>query len=140
MATWELFDHTADVGLRVHAEDLDSLFRAAAEGLFDTIVSNREEVGTDEVEEVALEADGPALLLAGWLNELIYRCETSHRLYGRFEVRVAEDGRSLSGTIAGEAIDRARHVLDHEVKAATHHDLRVERRGDGWLAEVILDI
>jgi len=30
--------------------------------------------------------------------------------------------------------------LSHEVKAITYHGLRVEREGDGWLAEVIVDI
>ena len=29
-----LFDHTADLGLRVEAADLNALFREAAEGLF----------------------------------------------------------------------------------------------------------
>lgn len=140
MAGWELFDHTADVGLRVRAGDLDGLFRAAAEGLFDTIVANRDEVEPRESEAVDLRAETPAGLMAAWLNELIFRCETGRRLYARFEVSVGEDGRSLGATIAGEPIDRDRHVLDHEVKAATYHDLLVERRGDGWLAEVILDI
>ena len=42
------------------------------------------------------------------------------RLYTRFDVRLADDGRSpRRPTIAGEPIDRDRHVLDHEVKAVT---------------------
>ena len=40
----------------------------------------------------------------------------------------------------GEAVNPARHVLDHEVKAITYHELKVERVADGWLAEVIVDI
>ena len=35
---YELFEHTADLGLRVEAQDLDALFRDAAEGLFSIIV------------------------------------------------------------------------------------------------------
>ena len=37
-------------------------------------------------------------------------------------------------------IDLVRHVLDHEVKAATRHGLLVEPSEGGWLAEIILDI
>ena len=33
-----------------------------------------------------------------------------------------------------------RHELDMEIKAITYHGLKVERDGDGWLAEVIVDI
>jgi SHS2 domain-containing protein len=46
----------------------------------------------------------------------------------------------MSGAAWGEPLDRARHVLEHEVKAITYHGLRVEKIADGWLAEVIVDI
>jgi SHS2 domain-containing protein len=140
VGTVETFDHTADVGLRVTGDDLDDLFRTAAEGVFDYIVVNREAVRPSEREAVELQAEAPDDLLLTWLNELIYRCETKHRLYGRFDVRVAEDGRSIRAEIAGEAIDRDRHELDHEVKAVTRHGLDLRRDGQGWVAEMILDI
>src|SRR4051812_30034072 len=123
MGTIEVFDHTADVGLRIRASDRDDLFRTAAEGLFDYIVANRAEVRAEVTESVRLEAETDEELLAVWLNELIFRCEPQHIVYGAFEVRVAEDGRSLEARIDGEPIDRGRHVLDHEVKAVTRHGL-----------------
>ncbi len=140
MGTVETFDHTADVGLRVRGADLNDLFRTAAEGVFDYIVVNRAEVRAEEHESVSLDADSTEELLAAWLNELIFRCETKHRLFSRFDVRVADEGRSLQAEIAGEPIDRDRHILDHEVKAVTHHGLTLQRAGSGWLAELILDI
>ncbi|HWE37508.1 MAG TPA: archease [Isosphaeraceae bacterium] len=140
MGTIETFDHTADVGLRVRAGDLDDLFRTAAEGVFDYIVANRDAVRVVETESVELGDDDPAELLVAWLNELIFRSETRHRLYTRFDVALADDVRSLRATIGGEPIDRDRHVLDHEVKAVTHHALSLGREGDGWIAELILDI
>jgi SHS2 domain-containing protein len=79
-------------------------------------------------------------LLVLWLNELIFRCETRRRLYVRFDLQIDEAGRNLEATIGGEPIDRTRHLLDHEVKAATHHGLSLRREEAGWVAEVILDI
>ncbi|MEW4566234.1 archease [Tautonia sp. JC769] len=140
MGTVEHFEHTADVGFRVRAGDLPDLFRTAAEGLFDYIVVNRDRVQAVESETVSLRAESPGDLLIDWLNELIFRCETLHRLYTRFDLTLSEDGRSLDATIVGEAIDRDRHVLDHEVKAATQHGASLGRTGDGWIAELILDI
>lgn len=140
MGTCELFEHTADVGLRIAGTDLDDLFRTAAEGLIDYIVVNRDAVRAEVVEAVALEAESPAELLADWLAEVLFRVETNHRLYGRFDVRVADDGRSLRAEIAGEPIDRDRHILDHEVKAVTRHGLALRPHEDGWVAELILDI
>jgi SHS2 domain-containing protein len=140
MGTIEVFDHTADVGLRIRSRDRDDLFGTAAEGLFDYIVANRAEVLDALTESVRLEAETEEELLAVWLNELIFRCETRHILYARFDVRVAEHGLALDAEIAGEPIDRDRHILDHEVKAVTRHGLSLAREGDGWMAEVILDI
>jgi SHS2 domain-containing protein len=140
MGTVEIFEHTADVGLKVRGRDLDDLFRTAAEGVFDYIVVNRIDVLPSERDTVALEADDPSELLALWLNELIFRSETRHRLYSEFDVRVDERGKVLRAQIGGEPIDRERHILDHEVKAVTHHALHVRRDGREWVVELILDI
>ena len=140
MGTVETFDHTADVGLRMTGRDLDDLFRTAAEGLFDYIVANRQAVRVTVRESVALVADQPDELLLAWLAELIYRSETAHRVYGEFDVHVTDGGRALDAEIGGEAIDRDRHELDHEVKAVTHHGFTLRPLESGWVAEVILDI
>jgi SHS2 domain-containing protein len=140
VGTIETFEHTADVGLRVRGDDLDDLFRTAAEGVFDYIVVNRDAVGVVATERVSLGGDDAAELLLVWLNELIYRSETQHRLYTRFDVHLDDQGRNLEAEIGGEPIDRDRHILDHEVKAVTRHALRLERVGEGWVAELILDI
>jgi SHS2 domain-containing protein len=140
MGRAETYEHTADLGLRVFADDLNDLFRTAAAGLFDVIVANRDDVMNAQAEPVQLCADSTEDLFVQWLNELIFRCETQHRLYNRFDVVIDKAGRTLEGTIGGEPIDRKRHVLDHEVKAATHHGLCLRRNDGGWIAEVILDI
>jgi SHS2 domain-containing protein len=140
LGCYEVFEHTADLGLRVMGEDLDDLFRTAAEALLDQVVENRQEIRPLNRVEVALTAETTEDLLAHWLTEILYRIETEHRVFGRFEARVAPNGQSLTGLLVGEPIDRTRHVLDHEVKAVTRHGLRVERSGIGWLAEFILDI
>ena len=141
MGTVETFEHTADVGLRITGADLDDLFRTAAEGVFDYIVVNRDAVRVESRAVVELRAEEPVELLAAWLNELIFLSETRHHVFNLFDVHVSGDGLRLSAEIGGEPIDRARHVLDHEVKAVTHHALDLTRDdAGGWVAEVILDI
>jgi SHS2 domain-containing protein len=140
MGRFETFDHTADLGLRIMAGDLPELFQTAATGLFDVIVANREEVQCPEAEQVSLLGDSTEDLLIEWLNELIFLSETRHRLYNHFEVELDASGCRLTATISGEPIDRGRHVLDHEVKAATRHGVVLRKEPQGWVAEVILDI
>ncbi len=140
MGQSETFDHTADLGLRVRGSDLNDLFRTAAAGLFQVIVANSAEVSPSETLHVALAAETVEELLVNWLNELIYQAETGHRFFSRFEVRVTASPARLAAEVGGEPVDPDRHVLDHEVKAATHHGVRLEQVDDGWVAEVILDI
>ncbi len=140
MGTTEIFDHTADVGFRVRGATLDDLFATAAEAMFDYIVANRADVRETEVVRIELRTESSTDLLAAWLDELLFRSETEHVLYARFDVRVADDGLSLRASVGGEAIDRDRHILDHEVKAVTRHGFSLLPDGGGWIAEMILDI
>jgi SHS2 domain-containing protein len=140
MGRVQTFDHTADVGFHVEGESLDDLFTTAAEALIDYIVVSRAAVLPIASESVNLKADDLAELLVAWLNELIFRCETQHRVYGRVEARVDASRCQLEATIEGEPIDRSRHILDHEVKAVTRHDAKVWKTDGGWNARVILDI
>ncbi|HEY8504131.1 MAG TPA: archease [Gemmataceae bacterium] len=135
---YETFDHTADVGLRVRAADLDTLFAEAAEALFSLLVEDLSSVRPASEVEFALAGDDREYLLFDWLKELLYRFDAEHMLFARFEVHVGPGG--LTAKAWGEPLDRSRHELGHEVKAITYHGLRVEQTPDGWLAEVIVDI
>ena len=135
---YETFEHTADLGLRVRAPDLDTLFAEAARGLFSVIVEDLDAVQPRERLDVRLPPDEREYLLFDWLRQLLYAFDARHLLLSRFEVRVDESG--LTGTAWGEPLDRERHVLDHEVKAITYHGLRVAPDAGGWVAEVIVDI
>lgn len=135
---YETFDHTADLGLRVQAPDLDTLFAEAAEALFSVVVEDLSTVTASQNLEVNLTGDDREFLLFDWLKTLLYHFDAEHMLFSRFEVHVRPDG--LHGIARGEPLDRSRHELSHEVKAITYHGLRVEQTPDGWLAEVIVDI
>jgi SHS2 domain-containing protein len=135
---YETFEHTADLGLRVRAPDLNRLFAEAAEALFAAVIEDLGAVEPRQRVEVELSGDDRAYLLFDWLRELLYRFDTEHLVFSRFDVQVRDAG--LTGTAWGELLDLARHMPNHEVKAITLHGLRVEPTADGWLAEVIVDI
>ena len=135
---YEIFDHTADLGLRIRADDLPQLFEDAGRALFSTIVVNLD--GVRPVEEVTFEIEAERCdeLLRDWLAELLYVFHVRHLLFSRFEVHIEEN--KVHGTARGEPLDPARHTIDTEIKAVTYHGLKVERDEAGWVAEVIVDI
>jgi SHS2 domain-containing protein len=135
---YEFFEHTADLGLRVRAADLDALFAEAAEALFAAILEGPATVRPLQRVDVSLTGADREYLLFDWLKALLYRFDAEHLVFCRFAVRVSATG--LNGTAEGEPLDRTRHELAHEVKAITYHGLRVQQEAGGWLAEVIVDI
>lgn len=135
---YELFEHTADLGLRATAPDLDALFAEMAAALFAAIVEDPATIRADAATPVGIAGPDREYLLFDWLKELLYRFDAEHQVFARFEVSVRDDG--LTATAWGEPLDPERHLLNHEVKAITYHELKVEPTADGWAAEVIVDI
>jgi SHS2 domain-containing protein len=135
---YETFDHTADLGLRIRAPDLDTLFAEAGRALFAAIVEDLDSVQPRQQVRVELAGEDREFLLFDWLRELLYQFDSQHLLFSRFEAHAGQNG--LSATACGELLDPGRHALLHEVKAITYHGLKVEPSDQGWLAEVIVDI
>jgi SHS2 domain-containing protein len=134
----EFFEHTADIGIRVRAADLETLFVEAATALFEAIVEDLDAVRPQRTVAVRVNGTDREYLLFDWLKELLYRFDAERLLFSRFTVKITPDG--LEATAHGEELDRERHELGHEVKAITYHGLRVEQSDGEWLAEVIVDI
>jgi SHS2 domain-containing protein len=134
----ELFEHTADLGLRATAPDLNTLFAEMAACLVSAMLEDPASV--QPAREVQIEVAGTDrdYLLFDLLKELLLRFETDRMLFAAFDVQLTDAG--LKAAVRGEEYDPARHVLAHEVKAITYHELKVERTESGWLAEVIVDI
>lgn len=135
---YEFFDHTADLGLRIRAAELNQLFAHAAQALTAAIVEDPKAIQLTTTEAILIGGSDRIDLMFDWLRELLLRFETRHMLYADFQVEVADT--ELRATIIGEPFDETRHPLSHEIKAITYHGLIVERGGEGWLAEVIVDI
>jgi len=134
----ETFEHTADLGLRIRAADLDTLFAEAGLALFSAIVDDLQAVEPRQQVELDLQGSDREYLLFDWLNELLHHFDPAHLLFSKFVVQVTAAG--LHGSAWGEPFDPDRHALGHEVKAITYHGLKLEPTADGWLAEVIVDI
>lgn len=135
---FEIFDHTADLGLRIRADCLNTLFADAARGLFSVLVADLDQVQL--VVQRTFHQSGQAYeyMLLDWLSELLYIFSTEKLVFARFDMQVNNGG--LLASCWGESLDPVRHQLEHEIKAVTYHGLKVELQNGEWLAEVILDI
>ena len=135
---WEHYPHDADMGIRGIGATKEEAFEQAATALTAVVTDPR---GVASLEEVCVECEAPdvELLLAEWLNALIYQMATRRMLFARFKVRI--DDSRLSGKAWGEMVDVIKHSPAVEVKGATYTELKVARDETGrWLAQCVVDV
>lgn len=133
---YEILSHTADVGIAAEAPDLAELFAEAARGMA-AIVLDAEPPAPGGSEPVEVAADDLPALLVEFLQECLYRFEVHGSLVVGARLRVDESPPRASGeALVATGLAPAGPMI----KAVTYHQLRVERAGDGWRAEVYLDV
>ena len=142
---YELFDHTADVGVRLFAPSLPELARVAADGLYGVIgkvvpASDAVLANEPRLESFAFaDSSDLAELLRDYLAELLLIFERDHRVVTNIEVEAFEPGRLVA---RGESrpVDRERSSLDREIKAVTYHGLAIRSVDGGYEATLVVDV
>jgi SHS2 domain-containing protein len=136
--SYEVINHTADLGIVVSAPSLERLFESAGMAFFD-LVTDIEKVKSAGRFSFSLTAENPEALLVAWLRELLYLFYGKKMAFRRLEVTELSEC-SLKVTCWGEKVNSKRHVLLTEIKAVTYHELQIKRDESGWTARVIFDI
>ena len=135
---YEIFDHTADIGIRITGKDPKNLFRNAGLALFQ--ISSRRQFSKNKkhtIVKVQQEAGSLEELFVNWLNELLSLSEANGLIFHEIKVKRLE-GNTLEAFCTGS--DIANYKVNIEIKAATYCGLKVEKTGSSWSAEVVLDI
>ena len=130
---------TGEMSLVARGDSLESLFRATAKGLFETMVDTdcvRPEIG----KELLLSADSIDRLLYQWLSELIHLRNRENLYFSLFEVRIERGPRHrVQGVAVGERIDPTRHPLRNEVMAVRPDPCQILREGEAWQVNLLFD-
>jgi SHS2 domain-containing protein len=136
--SWEILDHTADVGLAAAGDTLGELFEAMSEGLLELILPERR-VNPSQTREIRVEAEDPESLLVDYLGRLCYAVESEYFAVADVQVRRASET-FVEAELRGESLDPQRHEIGLEIKAVTYHRLEVAHRDGRWHGRVIFDI
>lgn len=135
---FEVLDISGDVGIRAFGRSLEELFINSASGMYN-LITNTEKVERKRNIDIQLQSHSLDGLLVSWLNELIFQFDT-YWFIGR-DVKIKELSEyKLKASLSGEDFDETRHEKRLLVKAATYHQLRIEKVGGEWKAEIIFDI
>jgi SHS2 domain-containing protein len=132
--TLEELAHPADVGMRVRAPTREALFACAARSLF--VLAGAPPGRPTERQRVSVTAGDAESLLVEWLNELLYRYETSGQIVAEAQI-VAWSPTALTADVWCAPPAEPPH---YAIKAVTYHRLRLAETPDGWIAEYYVDV
>jgi len=137
---YRVFAHTADVGARVSGRTVRQLFEHAALALLD-LAGDRAAVRPRRRVAIAVEGTSLEDLLVRWLSEILFLQEIrGWRVHAGRVDRLDRRRLCLRGAALGEPFDARRHRRGREVKAVTHHRLRLVRRGGRWSVSIVFDV
>ena len=135
---WEHFTHIADVGVRGFGTTMGEAFEQAALAMT-AITCDPGAIQARSSVPIDLEAPNAEILLADWLNAIVFEMATRRMLFSRFTAQIS--GNRLSGSLGGEAVDVPRHQPAVEIKGATLSELKVGQDEDGrWFAQCVVDV
>jgi len=135
-ATYETFEHGADIGIRGMGRSLEEALVMAARAVFSLMVDDVESVPARTRVEIRVEGHDAESLLLAWLNQLLAEADIGGLVFSQFRVSVS--GWSLWGVACGS--DYAGRDPGVEVKAATYSEAAVFESGGLWIAQCVVDV
>ena len=135
---FEVLEHPADIGFRAFGGTLPELFAHSALAMLSIAADPAEALPREEY-PLAVESGDRESLLVDWLNEVLYWFDGKRIAFRDFRVTQFREN-AIQAVGLGEPRDPLRHRARLIVKAVTYHQLKIERRGGMWVAEVYLDI
>ena len=135
MSPYQIFDHTADIGITIRADTAENIFVDAAGAMFD-IITDTHRIKPKIQIEIKQDAQGYDELLVGWLGELLYQYSVRGIVFKEFFVQELSP-KAVRALCRG---DKPTDEIKTEIKAVTYHELEFRKTPEGYAAKVIFDV
>ena len=133
MKKYELVEHTADVRLKLQADNLEELFEAALEGMAELIKQGAcKEQQTQQISLDTRSLDSTTLLI-DFLSDVLTQTHIHKVVYCKATFRKFNDT-AISAQLIGVPVDS----FDEDVKSVTYHEAEVKKNKDGLYETVVI--
>jgi len=131
---FELMDHISDIKFKIYGTTLNEVFENAVLA-FAFYVGSGEKINSKKGKVIEVKGNDNESLLYNFFDELIYLLEAENFLATKASVLLR--GNNLKAELFG---DEASNYDLNLVKAATYSEMKIEKREDGWEAQIVLDV
>lgn len=135
---FKMKDHTADIALEIKAKTLPKLFEEAARGYLFLLLENKKCTPT-QFQNLEIEGENNEDLLVSFLSKLSFIFETKKKIPCSFEILRLKE-KNLNAKVGLAPYNPKKHVILHDIKAITYHDLNIKKTKEGFQVTIVFDI
>jgi len=133
---FKIYEHTADIGIIAFGKTKEELYENCAYGMF-SILADLSNVKCSKRIRVSVSGRDYDEMLVNSLSELLFCFTGRGLLLKRFKTEILKNNVSIFAW--GEELNSS-HILKMEIKTVTYHNLKIKKRGNEWIAQVIFDV
>ena len=144
MKTYEIINHTADIGIKVYGRNLEALFLNAARAMFEIMLESIKKRPIFQKQKqvkflLHKQGNNSEEVFIAWLSELLYLFATEGLIMDKADIQKL-DSNSIQAEVAGRIFNPEFERIKTEVKAVTYHELEVKKTDRNYEAQVIFDV
>lgn len=138
MKKFQILEHSGDLKIKVWGQDSAELFKNAAVGMFSAAIGCELKTKNAKLKRnLEIEGQNPEELLINFLNELIFLSDTFKEIYLEFDFHEFSENKIL-GLASGASLPPKGFQI--QIKAATHHGLKIKKSPKVFTTEILFDI
>lgn len=130
---YEILDHPSDVRVRAFGNTKEELFLNAMEGMNAVLKPDLLKKTTNR--RVVVNSYDLNALLVDFLSEVLYLSQVNKEIYTDVVFDKFSD-KELEGELKGNKVES----FNEDIKAVTYHNLKIEKKRNGFQAVILLDI
>ena len=136
---YQLLDHRTDLEIKVFGPGLKGLFANSCLAMSESLLPQPLDQYQEKKRRVTVEVKGntPEDLLVNFLSEILYLSDINNCLY-QVEKFVSFSDKKLKAKLIGCRVPADQ--LKTEIKAVTHHGLKIEKKNNQFETTIIFDI
>lgn len=135
---FEVLDISGDIGLRAYGSTIQEAFINAGMGMY-SFITDIDKVKPENEIVIDLSAGSMESMLVNYLNELIFQFDAYGFIGCRIEILEISDTH-IKAKVSGEDFDPSKHRQGLLIKAATYHNLNIQKTGEVLSIDIIFDI
>ncbi|MZQ76255.1 MAG: hypothetical protein GT589_08925 [Peptoclostridium sp.] len=134
MRKYSYMEHICDIRLKVEADSMEELFKAALDGM-NSIIAGGDVEGSPKpsLMKICVESMDYTCLLIDFLSEVLLLTQSHYSIFSRIDIESLTSSR-IEAVLHGTFVDG----FDEDIKAVTYHEAEVIKNEQGNYESVIV--